>query len=75
MPPMILTDWFPSVWSTVRGTLMLIGGEGGFGSYFYEFKPPNGPWTEVKTTGPMPPNLVRSCLVTAYNGTKIIHFG
>lgn len=47
MPPMILTDWFPSVWSTLRGTLMLIGGEGGFGSYFYEFKPPNGPWTEV----------------------------
>ncbi|KAG0375690.1 hypothetical protein BGX24_008775 [Mortierella sp. AD032] len=75
MPPMLLSDWFPAVWSSVRGTVLVLGGEGAVLSYFYEFKPPSGPWTEVKTTGPMPGNMIRSCMVSAYNGSKIIHFG
>ncbi|KAF9905590.1 hypothetical protein EC991_001551 [Linnemannia zychae] len=51
MPPLNLKDWFPAVWSTVRGSLLVLGGDGPVLSYFYEFKPPIGPWTEVAING------------------------
>ncbi|KAF9284703.1 hypothetical protein BGZ88_009833 [Linnemannia elongata] len=72
--PMLLGN-YPTVWSTIRETLLLFGSNQGPGSYFFEFVPPSGPWRDVISTGTVPPNLDSGCLVSAYNGTKIIYFG
>ncbi|KAG0256850.1 hypothetical protein BGZ95_005391, partial [Linnemannia exigua] len=53
MPPMLLSDWFPAVWSSVRGTIPALG----------------------ESNKTMPGTTIRSCMVSVYNGSKIIHFG
>lgn len=44
--PMLLGN-YPTVWSTIRETLLLFGSNQGPGSYFFEFVPPSGPWRDV----------------------------
>jgi hypothetical protein len=70
MPPMMLTDWFPAIWSTLRGSILVLGGEGAVTSYFYEFKPPSGPWTEVVG---LPLFAVTVCLVMVSDKSKVVY--
>ncbi|KAF9905579.1 hypothetical protein EC991_001540 [Linnemannia zychae] len=74
------------VWSSHRQSFFLLGGLLGDGGslelpYFHEFvpkttaaKPADGVWNILDTTDG-PPRLAGSCMVPAYNGTKLIVFG
>ncbi|KAF9905581.1 hypothetical protein EC991_001542 [Linnemannia zychae] len=67
------------IWSSSRQSLLLFGGRLGNGGsaeepYFHEFNPNSAAWNVFETAGG-PPRLIDSCMVEAYNGTKIIIFG
>ncbi|KAF9538466.1 hypothetical protein EC957_006722 [Mortierella hygrophila] len=73
------------MWSSIRTAFILFGGRIGDGApdapYLHEFKPnyegptPGGTWSILKTNGTVPPRLIGSCMLSAYNGTKIVLFG
>ncbi|KAF9082029.1 hypothetical protein BGX23_000183 [Mortierella sp. AD031] len=63
------------VWSEVRRSFLIFGGEGNFGPYFYEYNPSGSNWTEIPMTGDTPPRLKNACLIPAYNDTKMVLFG
>ncbi|KAF9142472.1 hypothetical protein BG015_000845, partial [Linnemannia schmuckeri] len=73
------------VWLSNRTAFFLCGGRVGEGapdaSYLHEFKPHNingvnsGIWSILSMSGTVPPRLIGSCMLPAYNGTKIILFG
>ncbi|KAF8933978.1 hypothetical protein BGZ47_010567 [Haplosporangium gracile] len=72
------TSWNAAsfVWNNVRQTFLLFGGFDTPGSaYFYEYKPSSAtPWT-VLSSGSEPPALAGGCMVSAYNGAKMVVFG
>ncbi|KAF9086521.1 hypothetical protein BGX29_001370 [Mortierella sp. GBA35] len=51
------------VWSEVRRSFLIFGGEGNFGPYFYEYNPSGSNWTEIPMTGDTPPRLKNACLI------------
>ncbi|KAK3830336.1 MAG: hypothetical protein J3R72DRAFT_478845 [Linnemannia gamsii] len=63
------------VWSKVRKSFFMYTDRGDLANPFYEYTPSNGQWKELQTTGPKPPHKVDSCMVPAYEGTKMILFG
>ncbi|KAK3814518.1 MAG: hypothetical protein J3R72DRAFT_503797 [Linnemannia gamsii] len=74
------TTWnhYSFIWNEVRGAFLLFGGEGtpSVGSYLYEFKPSSStPWTPMLSKGTVPPHTADSCMVSAYQGTKVLMFG
>ncbi|KAG0063800.1 hypothetical protein BGZ89_009606 [Linnemannia elongata] len=67
------------VWSSYRQTFLYFGGRIGLGDiadpYFFEFQPNTNKWSTLSTNGTVPPRLINSCMISAYNGTKMILFG
>ncbi|KAK3806503.1 MAG: hypothetical protein JOS17DRAFT_822898 [Linnemannia elongata] len=76
MPPVVAggLSRHSFVWSQVRKTFILFGGVLTT-NYFSEYDPTTGKWTELYASGPTPPLRQASCMVPAYNGTKMILFG
>ncbi|KAH7032060.1 hypothetical protein BKA57DRAFT_497601 [Linnemannia elongata] len=71
---------YGAVWSTVRNSMLLYGGwsyappyEGN--SYLVEFQPTSNTWSRIATTGTSPGDVGMHCMVSVYNGTKIVMFG
>ncbi|KAF9142471.1 hypothetical protein BG015_000844 [Linnemannia schmuckeri] len=65
-------------WCPSRKTFILFGGKPGAdptAPYLHEFQPKTNKWTEMNTTGDVPPRLIGSCMEPAYKGTKMILFG
>ncbi|KAF9122802.1 hypothetical protein BGW39_009483 [Mortierella sp. 14UC] len=77
------TSWnrYSFVWSEMRASFLLFGGLGSpsADSYFYEYKPLTDvgidPWTSVSSYGSIPPHVSESCMISAYNGAKMLLFG
>ncbi|KAF9082568.1 hypothetical protein BGX29_003745, partial [Mortierella sp. GBA35] len=63
------------VWSEVRKRFILFGGRNVIGAYMWEYHPSTKNWTELPPKGYIPPLMANSCMVPAYNGTKMILFG
>ncbi|KAF9122563.1 hypothetical protein BGW39_009651 [Mortierella sp. 14UC] len=76
MPPVLTGELsrHSFVWSQVRKTFILFGGVITT-NYFSEYDPITGKWTDLYASGPTPPLRQASCMVPAYNGTKMILFG
>ncbi|OAQ22198.1 hypothetical protein K457DRAFT_37218 [Linnemannia elongata AG-77] len=64
-------------WNEVRRSFLYFGGYEMPGpSYFYEYAPAAAiPWTALTSSGSVPPQLSNSCMVSAYDGAKMIVFG
>ncbi|KAF9154078.1 hypothetical protein BG015_001900 [Linnemannia schmuckeri] len=78
MPPTLIAagSFYSFVWSQVRKTFIYFGGNAATPNPFFEFSPSAGKWTSMPITGSVtPPFQMRSCMVAAYNGTKILLFG
>ncbi|OAQ22417.1 hypothetical protein K457DRAFT_26092 [Linnemannia elongata AG-77] len=80
------TFWsaYSFVWSDARQSFLYSGGAddlkayslGAESSYFYEYRPGSlSPWPTLGSSGTVPPPLVGSCMVPAYNGAKMLVFG
>ncbi|KAG0276359.1 hypothetical protein BGZ96_003340 [Linnemannia gamsii] len=69
------TGFYTFVWSQLRKTFIYYGGNSATVNPFFEFSPSAGKWTAMPSTGSIPPFQIRSCMVPAYNGTKMILFG
>ncbi|KAK3812443.1 MAG: hypothetical protein J3R72DRAFT_498684 [Linnemannia gamsii] len=68
------SSYYSVVWSEYRGTFIYFSGNS-TANPFFEFRPSTGQWSALVTAGSIPPFKLRSCLMAAYNGTKIILFG
>ncbi|KAF8947286.1 hypothetical protein BGZ47_009674 [Haplosporangium gracile] len=69
-------SFYSFVWSQVRKTFIYYGGNAATLNPFFEFSPSAGKWASMPITGSViPPFQMRSCMVAAYNGTKILLFG
>ncbi|KAF9154079.1 hypothetical protein BG015_001901 [Linnemannia schmuckeri] len=66
--------YYAFVWSQVRKSFILVTSIRSTFS-FLEFSPSSNRWSRLVTTGRTPPFRIRSCMVPAYNGTKILLFG
>ncbi|KAG0061092.1 hypothetical protein BGZ89_011750 [Linnemannia elongata] len=78
MPPTLVAAgaFYSFVWSKVRKTFIYYGGNAATPNPFFEFSPSAGKWTSMPIAGSViPPFQMRSCMVSAYNGTKILLFG
>ncbi|KAF9099578.1 hypothetical protein BGX29_007038 [Mortierella sp. GBA35] len=80
MPASANGGWrfYTFVWSEIRKTFLMWGGwsaAAGGASYFYEFNPSTNAWRSLTTTGTVAPLLRSSCMVSAYNGNKMVLFG
>ncbi|KAF9281288.1 hypothetical protein BGZ88_011684, partial [Linnemannia elongata] len=68
--------YYTFVWSQVRKTFIYFGGNAEASNPFFEFSPSLNKWTTLPTVGSnIPPFKIRSCMVPAYNGTKMLLFG
>ncbi|KAF9154077.1 hypothetical protein BG015_001899 [Linnemannia schmuckeri] len=68
--------YYTFVWSQVRKTFIYYGGNAATPNPFFEFSPSAGKWTSMPISGSItPPFQIRSCMVPAYNGTKMLLFG
>ncbi|KAG0254621.1 hypothetical protein BG011_005619 [Mortierella polycephala] len=77
---MPLESWlYSAVWSTLRGTMLLYGGndlDSDQGSQFLvEYDPRTNAWSRIPTRGISPGDIYNHCMVPAYNGTKMVVFG
>ncbi|KAF9912338.1 hypothetical protein EC991_011030 [Linnemannia zychae] len=64
------------VWNKIRNSFILdLSGLDSPVDAFHEYTPSNGQWKTLPTTGPNPRLLSYSCMVSAYEGTKMIVFG
>ncbi|KAG9071500.1 hypothetical protein KI688_005712 [Linnemannia hyalina] len=69
-------SFYSFVWSQIRKSFIYYGGNAATPNPFFEFSPSAGKWTSMPITGSItPPFQMRSCMVPAYNGTKILLFG
>ncbi|KAG0280620.1 hypothetical protein BGZ96_001504 [Linnemannia gamsii] len=80
MPPggsSMTWSMYTFAWNDVRRSFLYFGGyESPAQSYFYEYTPAAvTPWTALDSYGPVPPQVADSCMVSAYNGAKMIVFG
>ncbi|KAG0316867.1 hypothetical protein BGZ97_006280 [Linnemannia gamsii] len=64
-------------WCQPRKAFMLFTGDITTVNPFFEYIPSSGQWTNVASTssGAIPTFKLRSCMVSAYNGTKMLLFG
>ncbi|KAG0286344.1 hypothetical protein BGZ97_007468 [Linnemannia gamsii] len=63
-------------WNDVRQSFFYFGGyESPANSYFYEYAPAAATWTAMASSGSVPPIVSDCCMVSAYNGAKMIVFG
>ncbi|KAF9182240.1 hypothetical protein BGZ51_004858 [Haplosporangium sp. Z 767] len=75
------TNMAATVWSTLRGTMLLYGGitwllptaQGN--PFLVEYNPKNSAWSRIDTSGTPPGDIYDHCMVPAYNGTKMVLFG
>ncbi|KAF9912336.1 Multiple epidermal growth factor-like domains protein 8 [Linnemannia zychae] len=64
------------IWNKLRNSFILnVSGPEKPLHPFHEYTPSNGQWKALNTTGSNPGSLRDSCMVNAYEGTKIIVFG
>ncbi|KAF9567049.1 hypothetical protein EC968_003518 [Mortierella alpina] len=88
MPPVEIMptamNAYSAVWSTQRNTILIYGGTKYFdfqqklyigNPYLVEFCPRTHTWSRVPTTGVSPGDISCHCMVSAYNGTKMVVFG
>ncbi|KAG0298964.1 hypothetical protein BGZ98_010397 [Dissophora globulifera] len=67
---------YGSAWSTATKSMYMLGGTlfGSTSSVLYNYDPATG-WTAPASKGTSPPMRSSACLVSAYNGTKLVMFG
>ncbi|KAG0316865.1 hypothetical protein BGZ97_006278 [Linnemannia gamsii] len=63
------------MWNEVRKTFIQYTGNVPTSYAFLEYSPSTSQWSKLITSGPTPPFRIRSCMVAAYSGTKMILFG
>ncbi|KAH7056317.1 hypothetical protein BKA57DRAFT_489127 [Linnemannia elongata] len=68
-------DSYSFVWCQARKSFLLFAGNVSNVNAFSEYSPSTGQWTQLITIGAAPSFRRRSCMVPAYNGTKMILFG
>ncbi|KAF9141053.1 hypothetical protein BG015_001416 [Linnemannia schmuckeri] len=68
-------DHYSFVWCQPRKTFILFAGNASSVNAFSEYSPSTSQWTQLVSSGPTPSFRRRSCMVPAYNGTKMILFG
>ncbi|KAF9110693.1 hypothetical protein BGX27_006003 [Mortierella sp. AM989] len=70
-------DSYGVVWSTKRKSIILSGGKSTLSpnNKLVEYVPSLSNWKVLNTTGPFPGELTGHCMISAYNGSKIIVFG
>ncbi|KAF9567052.1 hypothetical protein EC968_003521 [Mortierella alpina] len=69
-----------AVWSTLRDSILIYGGLNFLdvrvgNPFLVEYSPRSGSWSRLKTTGDSPGDISSHCMVSAYNGTKMVVFG
>ncbi|KAF9933814.1 hypothetical protein BGZ67_004134 [Mortierella alpina] len=68
------------VWSTQRDSFLMYGGLNFLdirvgNPFLVEYSPRSKVWSRLKTTGDSPGDISSHCMVSAYNGTKMVVFG
>ncbi|KAK3804798.1 MAG: hypothetical protein J3R72DRAFT_130096 [Linnemannia gamsii] len=80
IPPLVKTDFttlygYSFVWCQARKSFIFFTSDISIKSSFFEYTPSNSQWRLLPAIGFTPPTRNRSCMESAYNGTKIILFG
>ncbi|KAF9947897.1 hypothetical protein BGZ72_010170 [Mortierella alpina] len=67
---------YAAAWSSVRGSLLVVGGSKGtvVSKSLLEYNTKTNTWAKAGTV-PRPEGLLDACMVSAYNGTKMVAFG
>ncbi|KAK5823547.1 hypothetical protein F5H01DRAFT_363211 [Linnemannia elongata] len=77
VPPTLVTaqDSYSFAWCQPRKTFILFSGNATTAVPFFEYNPASNKWMAMPSSGATPSFRHRSCMIPAYNGTKMILFG